>query len=322
MSVPKQQLGDSAVVAAASVGRRGLEDRREERAAFLFLIPWFVGLLGFLAIPLLYSLYLSLTSERLLQGGEFVGLQNYVYMFTQDTYFYHSMYITLKWLALTTPLYLVAGLLLSLLLNQKLFGMNVFRTILYIPAIISGVAVTILWMTMLNPELGTVNFLLRGVGIDNPPAWFASPTWAMPGLALMGLWGVGGTAVIYLAGLQNIPPHLYEAASIDGAGPIAKFRYVTLPMLSPTIFFLLMNMIIDGILVFGPAFLAASTAGGSGSGGPDDSLLFYMLYLYQRAFGQSLLGYAAALAWILTIVGVLLVWILFRLEKRFVFYEV
>ena len=297
-------------------GAPGKMARHEERVAYLFLVPWFVGLLAFLLIPLVWSVNMSFTDTQLLRPGRYIGLGNYTYMFGQDQYFYHAMWVTVKWLLLTTPLYLACGVGLALVLNQKLRGMNLFRTILYIPAVLSGIAVTILWRNLLNPDLGAVNFLLRRVGIDNPPGWFSDPTWAMPGLALMGLWGIGGGAVIYLAGLQNIPPHLYEAAEIDGAGAWTTFRAITLPMLSPTIFFQLITSVIDAFQVFGTAFVA-----GQGAGGPADSLLFYMLYLYRVGFVRGLMGYASALAWILTIIGIGVVWLLFRLERRFVYYE-
>jgi len=318
--MPSQQLGKPPEVPAHP--RRSAPAVREERVAYLFLLPWFAGLLFFLAIPLVYSLYISMTDRRLISRGRehFIGLDNYLYMFTQDGFFYHSLYITMKWIVLTTPLFLTAGLLISLLLNQKYFGMNVFRTILYIPAVVSGVAVAVLWLQLLNPELGAVNYVLTRIGVDSPPYWLEDPNWAMPAAALMGLWGVGGTAIIYLAGLQNIPPHLYEAATIDGAGAWGKFRHVTLPMLSPTIFFLLLNAVIDALLIFGPLFvLTASSAGGVG--GPDNSLLFYMLYLYRVAFVQGFMGYGTALAWVLTIIGVIMVFVMLRLERRFVFYE-
>ncbi|HEX6710343.1 MAG TPA: sugar ABC transporter permease, partial [Rubrobacter sp.] len=188
------------------------------------------------------------------------------------------------------------------------------------PAVVSGVAVAVLWLQLLNPELGAVNGVLIKLGVDNPPYWLADPQWAMPAVALMGLWGVGGTAIIYLAGLQNIPPHLYEAATIDGAGAWGKFRHVTLPMLSPTIFFLLLNAVIDALLIFGPLFVL-TLRGSGGLGGPDNSLLFYMVYLYDVAFNQGFMGYGTALAWILTIIGVLMVLVMLRFERLFVFYE-
>ena len=275
--------------------------------------------MAFLLIPLGWAVWVSMSDERLLVEGQFVGVQNYVDIFTKDEFFYKSLSVTLKWVLFTTPLYLGVGLLLSLLLNQRLPGMHLFRTILYIPAVLSGVAVAVLWLNLLNPDLGAVNYILyEWFGVDYPPYWFSDSTWAMPGLMLVGLWGVGGMAVIYLAGLQNIPPHLYEAAAIDGAGPLQKFRNITLPMLSPTIFFLLMTGIIDAFQMFGLAFVLT----GGASGGPENSLLFYMLYMYRKGFTEGYLGYAAALAWILTIIGLIAVWILFKLEKRFVFYEV
>jgi multiple sugar transport system permease protein len=319
--MPSQQLGDQAKPRVRPP--RSVAAVKEERAAFLFLTPWFAGLLLFQAIPLGYAVYISMTDRRLISGARmhFIGLDNYVYMFTKDGLFYHSLYITAKWLVLTTPLFLAAGLVISLFLNQKYFGMNVFRTILYIPAVVSGVAVAVLWLQLLNPEQGAVNYLLIKLGVDNPPYWLADPTWAMPAVILMGLWTVGGTAIIYLAGLQNIPPHLYEAAAIDGAGAWAKFRHVTLPMLSPTIFFLALNAVIDALLFFGPLFVLTVGRGAGGLGGPENSLLFYMIYLYDIAFGQGIMGYGTALAIILVIIGVVLVFIMMKLERRFVFYE-
>lgn len=295
----------------------GVNARREERAAFLFLIPWFVGLAMFVVIPMGWAIWTSLTDERLLGGGGFVGLDNYITMVKDDPYFTKSLGVTLKWAFFTTPVYLIAGLLLSLLLNQRLIGMHLLRTILYVPAVLSGVAVAIMWMNLLNPDFGAVNYWLYELGVDSPPYWFSDPNWAMPGMALIGIWGVGGMAVIYLSGLQNIPPHLYEAASIDGAGEWEKFRNITLPMLSPTIFFMLITGLIEAFQVFGIAFVV----GDGETGGPANSLLFYMVYMYRKGFTEGFLGYASALAIVLTLIGLLAVWILFRLEKRFVFYE-
>ena len=322
MSMPSPQLGDQAKPRVRP--RRSVAAVKEERAAFLFLTPWFAGLFFFLVIPLGYAVYISMTDRRLISSGpaSFIGLDNYVYMFTRDGFFYHALYITAKWLVLTTPLFLAAGLVISLFLNQKYFGMNVFRTILYIPAVVSGVAVAVLWMQLLNPEQGAVNYLLTRLGVDNPPFWLADPTWAMPAVILMQLWAVGGYAIIYLAGLQNVPPHLYEAASIDGARAWGKFRHITLPMLSPTIFFLALNAVIDALLFFGPLFVLTVGRGVGGLGGPEDSLLFYMVYLYDTAFsGQGFMGYGTALAMILVIIGLVLVFIMMKLERRFVFYE-
>jgi multiple sugar transport system permease protein len=297
------------------VGRLG---RSEERAAYLFLIPWLVGLVCFMIVPLVWSIWVSLSNERLLAPGRFIGLGNYIDMFTKDPLFYQALYVTLKWVVLTTPLYLLAGLALSLLLNQRVPGMNLFRTILYIPAVLSGVAVAVLWLNLFNPDLGAINYVLFELGIENPPYWLQSPRWAMPAMMIMGLWGIGGNAVIYLSGLQNIPPHLYEAASLDGANSWQRFRHITLPLLSPTMFFLLVTGVIAAFQQFGIPFVLS---GGSAQGGPANALLFYMLYLYDIGFVRGLMGYATALAWVLTLIGLGVVYILFRFERQFVFYE-
>jgi multiple sugar transport system permease protein len=298
--------------------RRTGQARAEERAAFAFLSPWLIGLVMFVVAPLVWSVYISMSDEQLVRPGRFIGLDNYTQIFTNDPSFYRSLGVTLRWILLTTPLFLGAGLGLALLLNQKLPGMRVFRTILYIPAVLSGVAITILWAVLLNGDVGAVNTILRQLGWADPPQWLQQEAWALPAVALMGLWGVGGGAVIFLAGLQNIPPHLYEAAEIDGAGPVQRFRHITLPMLSATLFFLLITALTEALLIIGPLIVIA---GRGGNGGPADSLLFYMLYLYRVGFVQGQLGYAAALAWILTVVGVILVALTFRLERRLVFYD-
>jgi multiple sugar transport system permease protein len=305
---------------AAPSRRMTGQARAEERAAYAFLTPWLIGVVVFLLIPLAYAVWISLTDEQLLRQGAFVGLDNYITILGGgDPYFWKAMQVTLTWVLLTVPLFMITGLGIALLLNQKLRGMHIFRTLLYIPAVLSGVAVAVLWFVLLNGEFGAVNQLLRAIGIENPPYWFEDPNWAMPALAIVGLWGIGGNAVIYLAGLQNIPPHLYEAASIDGAGALAKFRRITLPMLSPTLFFVLINSLVDALLVFPAAVFVIS--GGTFRGGPDDSLLFAMYYIYRKVFIDGLMGYGSAIAWLLTISGCIIVFAAFRLEKRFVYYE-
>ena len=293
--------------------------RTEERVAYAFLTPWLVGLVVFLLIPLVFSIWISMTDEQLLRAGSFIGLDNYATILGNDPYFWTAMRVTLSWVLITVPLFMVAGLAVALLLNQKLPGMNGFRTLLYIPAVLSGVAVAVLWFVLLNGEFGAVNQVLRAIGISNPPYWFEDPSTAMAALAIVGLWGIGGNAVTYLAGLPNTPPHPYEAAAIDGAGEGAKFRRITLPMLSPTLFFVLVNSLVDAILVFPAAVFVIS--GGTFRGGPDDSLLFAMYYIYRKVFIEGLMGYGSAVAWLLTITGCLIVLAAFRLERRFVYYE-
>jgi multiple sugar transport system permease protein len=297
---------------------RGPASRQEERAAYLFLSPWIAGFVFFLLVPLLWAIWLSFTDEQLLRPGEFVGLDNYVRAFTSDPSFYRALQVTLTWIVIAVPLFLISGLVVALLLNQKVRGMGFFRTILYVPAVLSGVAIAVLWFTLLNSDLGAVNQLLRTIGIEDPPNWFQDPDFALWGVAIMGLWGVGTNAIIYLAGLQNIPPDLYEAASMDGAGPWQKFRHITLPLLSPTMFFLLIGELTAALVIIGPVIVIS---GAGGAAGPADSLLFYMLLLYRRGFVEGQMGYAAALAWILTVIGLVLVWVTFKFEKRFVFYQ-
>ncbi len=330
MQLGSQGVGGEGVDLSAVGG--GLEPRRphlrwrpstaagriEERAAYAFLLPWLAGLLLFLAIPLGVAVWLSLTDDQLLRPGRFIGLDNYARAFTRDPSFYKSLSVTITWIFLAVPLFLVTGLLVALLLNQRLPGMTFFRTVLYVPAVLSGVAIAVLWFTLLNGDIGAVNQLLRQVGISDPPQWFQDSRWALPAVALMGLWGVGTNAIIYLAGLQNINPELYEAAGMDGAGPLQKFRHITLPMLSPTMFFLLIGELTAALVIIGPIIVIS---GAGGAAGPADSLLFYMLLLYRRGFVEGQLGYAAALAWILTVIGLILVWITFRFERRFVYYQ-
>jgi multiple sugar transport system permease protein len=316
---PGDRLSDAGVAAAVAQlppGRPG--SRAEERAAYAFLAPWIVGFVFFLLIPLGWAVWLSFTDEQLLRPGQFIGFENYARAFTDDPSFYKALQVTLTWIVIAVPLFLISGLAVALLLNQKVPGMGFFRTILYVPAVLSGVAIAVLWFTLLNSDLGAVNQFLRSIGIEDPPNWFQDPDFALWGVAIMGLWGVGTNAIIYLAGLQNIPPDLYEAAGMDGAGPWQKFRHITLPLLSPTMFFLFIGELTAALVIIGPVIVIS---GAGGAAGPADSLLFYMLLLYRRGFVEGQMGYAAALAWILTVIGLLLVWLTFKLEKRFVFYQ-
>lgn len=289
--------------------------QKEERAAFLFLLPWLLGLLLLLGFPVVASIILSMTEWNLMNPPVWIGFENYRDMFA-DKDFYHSMGVTLKYLVMSVPIYLVAAMALALLLNQKLRGMYFFRTVMFMPSVIAGTAVAVMWSMMLNPELGVVNQILRSIGIANPPRWLASNEWAVPSVILMGLWGIGGGTIIYLAGLQNIPPHLYEAAEIDGANSIQKFFNITLPLLTPTIFFELITGLVAAFQVFDVAYVL------SGRGARRGALLFYLLNLYDEGFRSSRYGYASALAWVLVILAAISILITFRLSERFVYYEV
>lgn len=288
--------------------------RREERAAYLFLLPWLIGLVVFIIGPIIASLFISMTDWNLLNPPRWVGLENYQKMFS-DRSFFNSIGVTLKYVVLSVPIYMVTGLGLALLLNQKLRGMFVFRTVLFMPSVIAGTAVAVLWSILLNPDVGVVNQILTSLGVANPPRWLASRDWAVPAVVLMGLWGIGGGVIIYLAGLQNIPPHLYEAALIDGANAFQRFRFVTLPMLTPTLFFQLITGLVGAFQVFDVAYVL------SGRGARSGSLQFYLLNVYEEGFRSARFGYASALAWVLVILAAVVILITFRTSERWVYYE-
>ncbi|MDH2443321.1 sugar ABC transporter permease [Amnibacterium sp. CER49] len=294
----------------------GRSRKREERSAYLFIAPWIAGFLLFWLAPMAISVVLSLMDWDLLSTPKWIGLQNYAELFFNDRTFWVSVGVTLKYIVLSVPLYLVTGLLLSLLLNLKIRGITVFRTILFIPSILSGVAVAVLWVAMLNPDTGAVNDVLRQIGISSPPRWLQDPSWAVPSIVLVGLWGIGGGAIIYLSGLQNIGAQLYEAARIDGAGAFQRFRFVTLPMLTPTLLFVLLTSLIDAFQVFDTAYVLGGSQGGVG-----DSLRFYLINLYNAGFVGGRFGYASAMAWILVLAAAAVILIIFRTSGRWVYYE-
>uniref|UniRef100_A0A7C4KIZ0 Sugar ABC transporter permease n=1 Tax=Anaerolinea thermolimosa TaxID=229919 RepID=A0A7C4KIZ0_9CHLR len=300
----------------ARKGALGKLDLMEERAAYLFLLPWLIGVVFLLAGPIIASVFISFTKWNLSATPTWIGLENYRRMLFDDPDFYRSMGVTLRYTLMSVPLYMVVGLALALLLNQKLKGMNFFRTILFMPSVIAGTAVAVLWSMLLNPDVGVVNQILRFIGIANPPRWLSSNEWALPAYVLMGLWSIGGGVIIYLAGLQNIPPHLYEAAEIDGANSVQKFLHITLPMLTPTIFFTLITSLVGAFQVFDGAYVL------NGRGARRGALLFYLLHLYNEGFRGARFGYASALAWVLVILATAAIIITFRTSERWVYYEV
>ncbi|MBW8012857.1 MAG: sugar ABC transporter permease [Chloroflexi bacterium] len=290
---------------------------QEERAAYLFLSPWLIGLIVFTIGPILASIAISMTDWGLITTPKWVGLENYQDMLT-DRNFIHSIKVTLRYTVIAVPTYSVAGLALAMLLNQKVKGINVFRTILYLPSLLAGVAVAVIWASLLAEEVGVVNQALMAIGVSDPPRWLGDPYWAVPAIVLVGLWGIGGGAIIYLAGLQNIPPHLYEAAEIDGANDWQKFWNITLPMLTPTIFFMLITTLIDAFQVFDVAYLLGQTRRGIGTGGR--SLLFYIVNLFNEGFRSGKFGFASALAWVLVVIAAISIIFTFRTAERWVFY--
>ncbi|HZG77274.1 MAG TPA: sugar ABC transporter permease [Paenibacillus sp.] len=298
--------------AAQTRSRKLTRAAKEAIDFYVFMSPAIIGLIVFTLGPILFSAYISFTDYDILSSPVWVGFQNYAELF-QDKFFWHSMKITFIYAGISVPLGLVVALLLAMLLNQSLKGIYLFRVIYYLPAVISGVAVALLWKWVFNPEFGLLNWFLGLFGIDGP-AWIFSEDWALPSLILMSLWSVGGSMLIYLAGLQGIPTELYEAAEIDGANRFRKFVSVTIPMLSPVIFFNLVMGIIGSIQVFTEGYVMTA-------GGPNNSTLFAVLYLYRQAFNYFSMGYASAFAWVLFLVILLLTLLVFRSSPMWVFYE-
>ncbi len=295
------------------ISRRGSLTRREELAFYLFASPWLIGFVVWTAGPMIGSLILSLTHYDVITPPEFAGLENYVQMLARDPLVWQSLKVTLFYVAGAVPLQLVGSLLLAMLMNQRVPGIAGFRTIYYMPSVIAGVPVALLWMWIFNPEFGIVNNALADIGI-NGPQWLFSETWVIPAFVIMSIWNIGAPMVIYLAGLQGIPQHLYEAAEIDGAGWWAKFANVTLPMISPIIFFNTVMEIIGSFQIFTPAYVMTK-------GGPNNASLFVGLYLYNNAFRYFQMGYASALAWLVFLIIMALTLLVIRSSPYWVYYE-
>ncbi|MGC9064118.1 MAG: carbohydrate ABC transporter permease, partial [bacterium] len=259
------------------------------------------------------SFWLSMTEYDIINPARFIGFSNYRVLFREDPLFWQALKVTIIYTLGSVPLQLIFGFLIALLMNQKLKGISVFRTIYYLPAVISGVAVSVLWRWIFMPDVGIINILLSKIGITGP-RWLGDPNWVLPALVIMSLWGVGGGMVIYLAGLQGIPTELYEAAELDGAGKWAKFIAVTIPMMSPVIFFNLVMGVIGSFQTFTQAYIMTQ-------GGPQNASLFYILYLYQRAFQELRMGYASALAWILFLMILACTIVIFKTSAGWVYYE-
>ncbi|MEZ0326666.1 MAG: carbohydrate ABC transporter permease [Fimbriimonas sp.] len=287
---------------------------RNNLVAYAFLSPWLVGMLAFTLWPFLRSIYLSFTRYNIVSPPKWVGLANYNMLLTQDELFWKSALVTIKYACISVPLGIVVGVSLAMLLNANVRGMTLFRTIFYLPSIVPTVATSVLFIWILNPNIGLLNKMLARFGITGP-AWLNTSPWAFYSLVLMALWGVGGSMVIYLAGLKDVPTQLYEAATLDGASGFRKMRHVTLPLMTPVIFFNLVMGIIGAFQTFTQAFVITP------NGGPEDSTYFYSLYLYNRAWKYLDMGYASAMAWILFLMIVVLTALVFRTQKRWVHYS-
>jgi len=301
---------------------------RAEWLGLAFAAPWLVGVLVFGIYPILASFYFSFCRYNILRPPKWVGLENYTLLFYDDPLFWKSLWNTAWLTAIALPLQLGAALGAALLLNAKVRGQSFFRTAFYLPSLVPAVATGVVWLWLLNPEYGLINAALQAVGIRGP-GWMTDPAWSKPALVLVGIWGMGATMVIFLAGLQQVPNSLYEAAVVDGANRLQRFRNVTLPMISPVIFFNLVMGIIGSFQYFTHVYVMSagnaavsgtSGTGAQGLGGPEASTLVYPLYLYQNAFLFFRMGYASAMAWILFLIVAVLVAFVFR-TSNWVHYE-
>lgn len=288
--------------------------QREALAFYLLVAPWVVGFLVFQAGPILASLGFSLTRYDVIQPPRWVGLGNFQEMLFNDPLFWQALKVTAYYTLLAVPLGMVVALLLAVLLNQRVPALPFFRTIFYLPSVIAGVAVSLLWIWLLNPTFGLINYGLRVLFGIQGPKWLLSSEWVIPSFVLMSLWGAGVTVIIYLASLQGVPTTLYEAAELDGANRWRRFRHVTIPMISPVILFTFITGMIGAFQVFTQAYIMTG-------GGPNYASLMYSLYIYQNAFRYFRMGYASALAWVLFAIIMALTLLTFRLSSNRVYYE-
>jgi multiple sugar transport system permease protein len=286
---------------------------RENLMGWLLASPWLFGFLIFTAGPMVLSIFLGLTKWDIVTPPQWAGLDNYSKLFG-DPLVHKALIVTTIYAVISVPLHLGLGLLLALMLNQDMRGIALWRTVYYLPSVISGVAVSMLWMWVLNRDFGVLNWLLWRLFDIQGPAWLSSEQWALPALIIMSLWGVGGSMIINLAGLQSIPTELYEAAAIDGANSWQQFRAVTIPMMSPVLFFNLIIGLIAALQTFTPAYVITD-------GGPNNATLFFMLYLYWNAFQWLKMGYASALAWVLFVYILILTLLVLKSSSAWVFYQ-
>ena len=272
-------------------------ESREARAGWLIISPWLIGFLCLTGGPLLFSLYASFTNYNMTSRMDFIGLSNYIKMFTKDPVFWKSLGNTLYYVALAVPCSCICAIFLATLLNQKVKGTPLFRMLFYLPTVLSGVAVYQLWMQLLAPQSGLINSVLRLVGIEGP-SWLSDPAWTKPSLVMMRVWALGTSMLLYLSSMNSVSRDLYEAADIDGASFLQKFRKITLPQISPIIFFDIITNMTGAFQVFQEALVMSK----NGKGDPAGSLLFYNLHIYQEAFTHYDMGYASAMAWFLLLI--------------------
>lgn len=300
-------------MAASNIVRRGVLARREAWEGRLYVLPWVLGFVIFTIGPMVASIYFSFADYSVLSGAKWVGLDNYMDIFASDRLFRTSLYNTVYFVVLSVPLNLLAAFFVALLLNINLRGINVYRSLYYLPVITPAVASSLTWSLLFSGDFGLVNAVLRSVGLPTFN-WLFDPQITKLIFVIMGLWGIGGSVIIFLAGLKNVPVSLYEAASIDGASVWRLFWHITVPMMTPLIFFNLVLGIIGTFQVFTGAYIITA-------GGPANSTLFYVLYLYNNAFKFFKMGYASALAWILFLIILAFTLLQLRMARLWVYYE-
>jgi multiple sugar transport system permease protein len=286
--------------------------RREAIFGYLFLTPWIIGFVVFLLGPMVASLYLSLTEYKMIHAPVWIGIANYQRMFTDDLVL-RSLKVTLTYTAFSVPLGMIAAMAVAVLLNQRIYASGIFRTIFYLPSVISGVAVALVFSWIFNYRFGILNFFLSLLRIKGPN-WLGDPDFALGAFVIMSLWGIGGTVVIYLAGLQGVPVSLHEAATIDGANAWTRFWKITIPLITPVILFTMVTGVIGTFQTFTQAYIMTG-------GGPAYATLFYLLYLYKNAFNWFEMGYASALAWLLFLIILICTAIMWVTSARWVYYE-
>lgn len=298
-------------------GRPGRIERAYRKYGILFALPWLLGLLIFYAYPLFSSVYYSFTQYNLMSDPRWIGLRNYAELF-KDPLFRKSVTNTLYYTLMVVPFSILFGVLLSLLLNVPVKGQGIFRTIIFLPTLVPAVAASTVWQWLLNPQFGIVNYLLGLMGIPGP-SWFFDPGMAKQSLVIIAQWTIGNSVLIYLAGLQDISKDYYEAASLDGANTLKKTFHITLPLLTPVIFFNMVMGIINALQVFALPFSISGKLGGPGS--PANSLMFYSIYIYKQAFSYTNMGYASAMAWILFVIIMVCTLLVFKSSNSWVYYE-
>ncbi len=291
------------------------QEATDNKAAYLFLLPWLIGLVVITIGPMIASLYLSFTDYSLLAPPNWIGIKNYQQM-ASDPRLLNSIRVTLTYVVVSTPLQLGLALVIAVVLNRGMRGLAFYRSVFYLPSLMgASVAIALLWRQIFGTD-GLVNQILHGLGWANPPGWIADPGTALYTIILLHVWTFGSPMIIFLAGLRQIPDMYYEAASVDGANKWTQFWHITMPLLSPIIFFNLVLQIIGAFQSFTQAFIVSG-----GNGGPSDSTMFYTLYLYQKGFAQLEMGYAAAMAWLLVLIVGAFTFLNFLLSKYWVFYD-